>query len=317
MRRVSIALLAIGLLAVSCKKEEKNAVNETAVVVKDSLKSDNVVVIDKFEEGALTYQMSFSDTIVEGFLRAISEDPLYSKELTKKYISQLPTKEAEHLNAFITANPSFINRYGTLPFLKNNIYVAGYEVVYKGEGASYVLENRWNDLLEEGQGYAGSTIVPNSKLNFSYGKGFLETEQLQTNITLEKYDRVATGEISEIAGYTVEKIIYTRKPSVVSGERILPKTVMVYSAKAFNPVINKVMPYWVAEEYGILKLEVELSESEHSIQMIYQANMAVKRKLIEDETSILATKAFVAVKEGRDFLALDLSLAKIIVPPSL
>lgn len=312
MRRISIGLLAIGLLVVSCKNKEQQ--EDTTTIEKTSNKDKE---ISKFEEGALTYQMSFSDTIVEDFLRAISDDPLYSKELAKKYISQLPAEQAEHLNAFIKANPNFITRYGTLPFLKNNIYVAGYEVVYKGEGPSYVLENRWNDLLEEGQGYAGSTIVPNAKLNFSYGKGFLEAEQLQTNITLDKYDRVATGVVSEIAGYPVERIIYTRKPSVVSGERILPKSVTVYSSKAFNPVINKVMPYWVAEEHGILKLEVELSESEHSIQMIYQANMAVKRKLIEDETSILATKAFVAVKENRDFLALDLNLAKIIVPPSL
>lgn len=312
MRRISIGLLAIGLLVASCKNKEQQ--EDTTTIEKTSNKDKE---ISEFEEGALTYQMSFSDTIVEDFLRAISDDPLYSKELAKKYISQLPAEQAEHLNAFIKANPNFITRYGTLPFLKNNIYVAGYEVVYKGEGPSYVLENRWNDLLEEGQGYAGSTIVPNAKLNFSYGKGFLEAEQLQTNITLDKYDRVATGEISEIAGYPVEKIIYTRKPSVVSGERILPKSVTVYSSKAFNPVVNKVMPYWVAEEYGILMLEVELSESEHSIQMIYQANMAVKRKLIVDETSILATKAFVAVKENRDFLALDLSLAKIIVPPSL
>ncbi|MGL4584497.1 MAG: hypothetical protein ACRCVU_16140 [Flavobacterium sp.] len=317
MRNVCIGLFTIGLLVVSCKKEEKKTVNESVVIVKDSLKSNKEEVVGKFEEGALTYQMSFSDTIVEDFLRVISEDPLYGKELAKKYISQLPTDQAEHLNAFIKANPSFITRYGTLPFLKNKIYVAGYEVVYKGEGASYVLENRWNDLLEEGQGYAGSTIVPNTKLNFSYGKGFLEAEKLQTNITLDKYNRVATGMVSEIAGYPVEKIIYTRKPSVVSEERLLPKTVIVYSAQSFNPVINKVMPYWVAEENGILKLEVELSESEHSIQMIYQANMAVKRKLIEDETSILATKAFVTVKENRDFLALDLNLAKIIVPPSL
>lgn len=312
MNKVSVILLFATISLMSCKNKEQQ--EDTTTIEKTSNKDKE---ISEFEEGALTYQMSFSDTIVEDFLRAISDDPLYSKELGKKYISQLPTAQAEHLNAFIKANPSFITRYGILPFLKNNIYVAGYEVVYKGEGPSYVLENRWNDLLEEGQGYAGSTIVPNAKLNFRYGKGFLEAEQLQTNITLDKYDRVATGVVSEIAGYLVEKIIYTRKPSVVSGERILPKSVTVYNSKAFNPVINKVMPYWVAEEHGILKLEVELSESEHSIQMIYQANMAVKRKLIEDETSILATKAFVAVKENRDFLALDLSLAKIIVPPSL
>ncbi|MCC9043146.1 hypothetical protein LNQ81_10720 [Myroides sp. M-43] len=316
MRRVGTGIFVIGLLLIGCKKEGKSIVNEI-VVVEDGLKSDNVEVLGKFEEGALTYQMSFSDTIVDEFIRAISEDPLYSKELAKKYISQLPTEQAEYLSFFLKANPGFITRYGTFPFLKNNIYVAGYEVIFKGEGVSYILENRWNELLEEGQGYAGSTIVPNTKLNFSYGKDFLEAEQLQTNITLDKYDRVATGEVSEIAGYAVEKIIYTRKPSVISGERILPKSVIAYSSKSFNPVINKVMPYWVAEEQGILKLEVELSESEHSIQMIYQASMAVKRKLIEDETSILATKAFVLIKENKDFSSFNVSIAKIVVPPSL
>lgn len=315
MKRIGIGLLAIGTLLMGCKNKENNEIKTPSLEVKSSLKSDNDKGGVNFEQGALSYQMSFSDAVIEDFLRAISDDPLYSNDLAKQYISKLSTDKVEHLNRFLKNNPDFITRYGRLPFIKNNIYVAGYEAIFKGEGASYIVENRWNDLLEEGQGYVGSTTVPNANINFSYHNDFLEAEQLQINIALDKYDRKVTGEISEIAGYAVEKVIYNRKASVVSGD--LPKTVIAYSSKAFNPVINKVMPYWVAEKHGILKLEVELTESTSGIRMIYQANMAVKRKLIEEETSILATKAFVAIKDNKDLSELEVKLTKIITPPSL
>lgn len=306
MKRVYSSVLIVLLALVSCKNKESD---NTVTLPIEKSSSEKQIIEEEFIEGAIAYKLSLSDSILEQFIRHISQDPLYGKDLAKSFINKLGKEDKESLTNFLKNNPDFIKQYGTLPFIKNNIYLAGYEVVYKGEGASYILENKWNDILDNGWGYAASTLIPNTEMNFTYNKEFLNRELLQTNITIEDYDRVATGKMVEIAGYKVEEIVYTLKNT----NKVLPQSLVVYSSKLFNPVINKVMPYNVPEEGGILKLDVLLNTKEKLV-MTYEAEMIVKRKLLEQETSILATKVFFNTVNDKSILELEERLSKAFMP---
>lgn len=311
MRRLSLGLLIVGIALMGCKENKQQEVSDVNVESKEK----TTIKKTKFIEGTLVYKMSLSDSLIGQLIEHISQDPLYSKELAKKYIEEQSVADRDRIKQFLTDNPLFLKEYSTLPFIKNNVYVAGYEVVYKGEGATYILENKWNDILDEGFVYASSTIVPNTELNFSYQKEFLEREQLHKHITLENYNRVVTGEISNVAGYEVEKVIYTINEK--SENKNLPVSVTLYTSKLFNPVINKVLPYYLNEEGGILKLEIEMADVPHNVKMVYEAEMAVERKLLEQETVVLATKRFYGTKTKDDLAKLEERLASIFAPLSL
>ena len=311
MIRLSLGLFIVGITLMGCKENRQQEVSNTTVEPQEKV----VVNKKKFIEGALVYKMSLSDSLLNQFIVHISHDPLYSKELANKYLAELSVEDRDRVKQFLTDNPQILKEYSRLPFIKNNVYVAGYEVVYKAEGATYLLENKWNDILDEGFVYATSTIVPNTVLNFSYQKDFLEKEHLYTHITLDDYTRVTSDEVGMVAGYEVEKIIYTLKKN--SQKNNLPKSLIVYTSTLFNPVINKVQPYYLNEEGGILKLEAELSSVSQSMNMVYEAEMIVGRKLLEQETAIVATKAFYGTKTKDDLAKLKERLSKIFVVPSI
>ncbi|ALU26684.1 hypothetical protein HX045_08695 [Myroides odoratimimus] len=311
MIRLSLGLFIVGITLMGCKENRQQEVSNTTAESQEKV----VVNKKKFIEGALVYKMSLSDSLLNQFIVHISHDPLYSKELANKYLAELSVEDRDRVKQFLTENPQILKEYGRLPFIKNNVYVAGYEVVYKAEGATYLLENKWNDILDEGFVYATSTIVPNTALNFSYQKDFLEKEHWHTHITLDDYTRVTSDEVSMVAGYEVEKIIYTLKKN--SKKNNLPKSLIVYTSILFNPVINKVQPYCLNEEGGILKLEVEMPSVPQSMNMVYEAEMIVGRKLLEQETAIVATKAFYGTKTNDDLAKLKERLSKIFVVPSI
>lgn len=314
MKKSVLLLVGLGLLITSCKKEKQGEepIEEPQIETVKEVKKD----VQKFEEGALTYTMSMSDPIFNDFVKYVSKDPLHMLELAKEYGAKLSKEDNTHLQEVIKNSPSFATTYGTLPFISSSIYVAGYEAVYKGEGLTYVLENKWNDILDEGFAYVGSTIVPNSKLNFSYKKNYIDAEQLQTNIDTLNYDRVATGDFVDLVGYKAERIVYTAKEAIAVGQRFLPKELTVYVSESFNPVINKVLPFNVNEEHGVLKIVTKFLDTD-DLYVTYEVNTAVKRKVLDTETSISLTSSSFDVKEDKDILALGMRLTKIIAIPRL
>lgn len=314
MKKSMLLLLGVGLLITSCKNDKKGdeltGQPQTETVNKEKQE------VDKFEEGALTYTMSMSDPIFNDFVKYVSKDPLHMLDLAKEYGAKLSKEDNAHLQEVIKNSPSFTTTYGTLPFISSSVYVAGYEAVYKGEGLTYVLENKWNDILDEGFAYVGSTIVPNSKLNFSYKKNYIDAEQLQTNIDTLNYDRVATGDFIDLVGYKAERIVYTAKEAMAVGQRFLPKELTVYVSESFNPAINKVLPFNVNEEHGVLKIVTKFLDTD-DLYVTYEVSTAVKRKVLDTETSISMTNNTYDVKGDRDILALGMRLTKIIAIPRL
>lgn len=314
MKKSMLLLLGVGLLITSCKNDKKGD-EPTGEPQTESVNKEKQEV-DKFEEGALTYTMSMSDPIFNDFVKYVSKDPLHMLDLAKEYGAKLSKEDNAHLQEVIKNSPSFTTTYGTLPFISSSVYVAGYEAVYKGEGLTYVLENKWNDILDEGFAYVGSTIVPNSKLNFSYKKNYIDAEQLQTNIDTLNYDRVATGDFIDLVGYKAERIVYTAKEAMAVGQRFLPKELTVYVSESFNPAINKVLPFNVNEEHGVLKIVTKFLDTD-DLYVTYEVSTAVKRKVLDTETSISMTNNTYDVKGDRDILALGMRLTKIIAIPRL
>lgn len=314
MKKSMLLLLGVGLLITSCKNDKKGD-EPTGQPQTETVNKEKQEVV-KFEEGALTYTMSMSDPIFNDFVKYVSKDPLYMLDLAKEYGAKLSKEDNAHLQEVIKNSPSFTTTYGTLPFISSSVYVAGYEAVYKGEGLTYVLENKWNDILDEGFAYVGSTIVPNSKLNFSYKKNYIDAEQLQTNIDTLNYDRVATGDFIDLVGYKAERIVYTAKEAMAVGQRFLPKELTVYVSESFNPAINKVLPFNVNEEHGVLKIVTKFLDTD-DLYVTYEVSTAVKRKVLDIETSISMTNNTYDVKGDRDILALGMRLTKIIAIPRL
>lgn len=314
MKKSMLLLLGVGLLITSCKNDKKGD-EPTGQPQTETVNKEKQEVV-KFEEGALTYTMSMSDPIFNDFVKYVSKDPLHMLDLAKEYGAKLSKEDNAHLQEVIKNSPSFTTTYGTLPFISSSVYVAGYEAVYKGEGLTYVLENKWNDILDEGFAYVGSTIVPNSKLNFSYKKNYIDAEQLQTNIDTLNYDRVATGDFIDLVGYKAERIVYTAKEAMAVGQRFLPKELTVYVSESFNPAINKVLPFNVNEEHGVLKIVTKFLDTD-DLYVTYEVSTAVKRKVLDTETSISMTNNTYDVKGDRDILALGMRLTKIIAIPRL
>lgn len=314
MKKSMLLLLGVGLLITSCKNDKKG--DEPTGQPQTETVNKGKQEVDKFEEGALTYTMSMSDPIFNDFVKYVSKDPLHMLDLAKEYGAKLSKEDNAHLQEVIKNSPSFTTTYGTLPFISSSVYVAGYEAVYKGEGLTYVLENKWNDILDEGFAYVGSTIVPNSKLNFSYKKNYIDAEQLQTNIDTLNYDRVATGDFIDLVGYKAERIVYTAKEAMAVGQRFLPKELTVYVSESFNPAINKVLPFNVNEEHGVLKIVTKFLDTD-DLYVTYEVSTAVKRKVLDTETSISMTNNTYDVKGDRDILALGMRLTKIIAIPRL
>lgn len=314
MKKSMLLLLGVGLLITSCKNDKKGD-EPTRQPQTETVNKEKQEVV-KFEEGALTYTMSMSDPIFNDFVKYVSKDPLHMLDLAKEYGAKLSKEDNAHLQEVIKNSPSFTTTYGTLPFISSSVYVAGYEAVYKGEGLTYVLENKWNDILDEGFAYVGSTIVPNSKLNFSYKKNYIDAEQLQTNIDTLNYDRVATGDFIDLVGYKAERIVYTAKEAMAVGQRFLPKELTVYVSESFNPAINKVLPFNVNEEHGVLKIVTKFLDTD-DLYVTYEVSTAVKRKVLDIETSISMTNNTYDVKGDRDILALGMRLTKIIAIPRL
>lgn len=314
MKKSMLLLLGVGLLLTSCKNDKKG--DEPIGQPQTETVNKGKQEVDKFEEGALTYTMSMSDPIFNDFVKYVSKDPLHMLDLAKEYGAKLSKEDNAHLQEVIKNSPSFTTTYGTLPFISSSVYVAGYEAVYKGEGLTYVLENKWNDILDEGFAYVGSTIVPNSKLNFSYKKNYIDAEQLQTNIDTLNYDRVATGDFIDLVGYKAERIVYTAKEAMAVGQRFLPKELTVYVSESFNPSINKVLPFNVNEEHGVLKIVTKFLDTD-DLYVTYEVSTAVKRKVLDTETSISMTNNTYDVKGDRDILALGMRLTKIIAIPRL
>lgn len=314
MKKSMLLLLGVGLLITSCKNDKKGD-EPTGQPQTETVNKEKQEVV-KFEEGALTYTMSMSDPIFNDFVKYVSKDPLHMLDLAKEYGAKLSKEDNAHLQEVIKNSPSFTTTYGTLPFISSSVYVAGYEAVYKGEGLTYVLENKWNDILDEGFAYVGSTIVPNSKLNFSYKKNYIDAEQLQTNIDTLNYDRVATGDFIDLVGYKAERIVYTAKEAMAVGQRFLPKELTVYVSESFDPAINKVLPFNVNEEHGVLKIVTKFLDTD-DLYVTYEVSTAVKRKVLDTETSISMTNNTYDVKGDRDILALGMRLTKIIAIPRL
>lgn len=301
---------------VGCGKKETKAVEQPIQKIEQP-KENAVRVLDKeFVEGALTFAVEVNDKVINDFIQYTVADPIQIGELLTKYQAKASAKDIEHIKQFLADNPTFWSDYGLLPYVSNKVYIAGYEATYKGEALSYILENKWNDILERGYSYVSSTVGLASTANYNYNKPFQGYEQIQVKIDSVNYTRVATDKYSEIAGYQAQQIEYTLKPASRTGEFMRPEKVTAYVAAAMNGAMNKVLPFFVDEKYGVLQVDATFHDTD-SFVIQMKAVAIVDRKISELESGILATKVFFTSENNNGIDAFRLRLAKIAAIPRM
>lgn len=301
------------LLVFGCGKKEAKVVRP----ISDQPKEEKHTASDKaFIEGALTFTVGVNDKVVNDFIQYTVEDPVQIGKLLDQYQSKASATDLEHIKQFLAHNPMFWRDYGLLPYVSNTVFMAGYEATYKGEALSYILENKWNDILDRGDSYVSSTVGVMSTANYNYSKPHYGYEQIQVKIDSINYDRVATAKYSEMVGYRVQQIEYTLKPASRTKEFMRPEKVTVYVSEAMNGAMNKVLPFFVDEKYGVLQVEARFNAAD-SFVIQMKVDTIVNRKISELESSILVTKVFFTSEDTNQLNAFRLRVAKIATIPRL
>ncbi|WP_267740404.1 hypothetical protein [Myroides injenensis] len=310
--------MGLAICLAGCKDKESHNENKE-VQVSDTINKVNQqsIIKDKeFIEGALIYNLTIKDSLLSNYISTVASDPLHFDQMKDQFITNLLPEQKVKFESFKSLNHNAITQLLLLPFLKNEIYVAGYEVVYKNKGVFSVTELKWNDILDQGYGYVYSPISE-SQLNFPFSKELIKAELFQTVIDSVNYEIEELQEESSIANYKVNKKVYTKKEYADNhSPRYLPPKITVYYSDAFNGVINKVMPFAIDIPQGVLKMEIQYFENE-SYEVVFEAERIVNRKLVELETGVLSTKAFFPVNEEKDVLPFEMRLSKILALPKM
>ncbi|MDR0227547.1 MAG: hypothetical protein LBI72_00545 [Flavobacteriaceae bacterium] len=196
------------------------------------------------------------------------------------------------------------------------MFVAGYEAVYKGEALTYRYENKWNDILDQGYAYLYSTVGMSSETNLIYDKPYTGMEQMQIKIDTINYNKTITGKVKDVVGYQAQEVVYQLKKEKRTSEFVCPERVVAYISPSFNGTINKVLPFFVDEKNAVLLIEMQL-EKENELTVTLEAEAIVERKLIEEETGVLSTKAFFRADSEQNIQAMRLRIAKMIATPKM
>lgn len=314
MNKTILGIVAFTFLFLfGCGKKEAKVVGP----ISDQPKEEKHTASDKaFIEGALTFTVGVNDKVVNDFIQYAVEDPVQIGKMLDEYQSKVSAADIEHIKQFLANNPMFWRDYGLLPYVSNTVFMAGYEATYKGEALSYILENKWNDILDHGYSYVSSTVGVMSTANYNYSKPYYGYEQIQIKIDTLNYDRMATAQYSEMAGYRAQQIEYTLKPASRTKEFMRPEKVTVYVSGAMNGAMNKVLPFFVDEKYGVLQVEAKFNAAD-SFVIQMKVDTIVDRKISELESGVLATKVFFTSEGTNEINAFRLRLAKIATIPRM
>ncbi|MDR2222943.1 MAG: hypothetical protein LBE34_09400 [Flavobacteriaceae bacterium] len=313
---VGFSVLGFGMLF-GCGQKQKEEVKTPEVIEqKKASESTEAPQVKEFVEGALYYKLAIADKEVNDFMQYAVEDPVQLTDLLEKYQKKTSPQTVTYLQEFFKNNPRFWVEYGQFPFIRNQVFVAGYEAVYKGEGLTYTYENKWNDLLNQGYAYLHGTVGMSSEVNLIFDKPYVGMEQMQVKIDTLNYNKTLTGKVKDIVGYQAQEVVYELKKEKRTAEFTRPERVVAYVSPSFNGAINKVLPFFVDEKNGVLALEIQV-EKESNIKLTFEADAIVMRKLTEEETTILSTKAFFKTTDEQGVQAMRMRIAKIVATPRM
>ncbi|MHC5202597.1 hypothetical protein ACYSNV_10375 [Myroides sp. LJL119] len=233
----------------------------------------------EFDQGVIYYDLTISDTIIQSFIDSMIFNSTYVKDNTYRQSS-----DSLYVREFIANNPNFWKNYGLFPYMKNQVYLAGYEAVYLGESLTYKVQNKYNDLLQTGYIYLASKVGLKSSVNLIYQENNPVLQQVQLPIYLSFYTKDYTQDTDtlKIANYTVQRASYTLKDSLDNPPGYLPWKVTIYSSDLFYASLNRVLPFYVDQKSGILRIDITFNKQD-SYFFTLQANSIVRREILPQE----------------------------------
>lgn len=265
--------LVLVLFFSGCNKKTSSS---TMIIPKNKPKEVDVNALD-FTQGVLYYDLTISDAKMQLFLDEMAYNSTYLKD---NYYTQ--NKDSLYIKDFIDKNPEFWSRFGLLPFVKNQVYLSGFEGVYLGESFTFKIQNKYNDLLQSGQVYISSRQGLKSAFNLNYYWKSPILNELQLPIDLSYYQKQQSIDSIKVANYNTQKVIYTLREDLDNPPGDLPYRICVYSSDLFYESLNRVLPFCINQTSGVLRLDITFNKND-TYYFIFQATSIVRREVLEQE----------------------------------
>lgn len=284
-------IIAVFCVLTSCKKATSTS---TMIIPTKKSSVPKKLVKTDFEQGVLYYDLSISDTILQSFIDLMANNATYVKD---SHYNQ--SQDSVYLKNFIAQNPDFWQKVGYFPFMKNQVYISGYEAVYKGETLSLKVENTYNDLLEKGYLYMGSKLGLKSSVNAHYSLNTPIINQVQYAIDLHHYTQEEQRDSTNILGYPTKVSSYVLKPEVFSKDLSLPYQIRVYQSEAFHHSLNRVLPFYMDLPNGILQVDFKL-DAKDAYCFSFMANSIVQRQVLPQESMVTVGQGLFDLTSSQD-----------------
>ncbi len=178
--------------------------------------------------------------------------------------------------------------------LKSVIYVKGDEATAKFDALTFHGENTVNEAKKEGMIYVKSQNTSKA-MTLSYtGASFKDMNS--TTIELSDYDIKTTGELSDVAGYSCTKSVYTLKNNVSAEsatETGRPRgsiyRLEVWTSKQMPKAVNFLHPLYIKEDAGIMKILIQYDKA-NDLKFIYEFVKVENRPVTTEEMAIKKTE---------------------------
>ncbi|MFD2034042.1 hypothetical protein ACFSKL_04525 [Belliella marina] len=301
MKKLFLSLLsAATILACDSNKDDKKVTAETEES-KESHIELTTMVKKTFTEGKIDVQIYFPGNRFSEILNKVDPAQGDIQQQIEKYAKELSQEDAEDIQNLMKGNIALAMQVMFAPMLKNEIFVRGDQATAKCDGLVYHLENTLNGGNETGTVFIQSQSVKNSQITFDYDKDFFGESQLQTTIDLSMYDRKATYETDEIAGYKCNKVIYTLK----NDSPMAIGQLEVWTSEHMPKTLNFIHPFYLEEAHGIMKISI-YQDAQSDMPMVYEFKKVTPGSVSDSDMNISQSQPIYNGKSDTEAIAAKL-----------
>lgn len=292
MNKLSLFLFCVMLI--SCNQKPKGVVDD------EEKRLEEIILNQKLDNSigtVLYYDFSISDSIVNDFIKTkVVRNPLNVKLLLDNYKGKAGNKN--HIDNFLKVNSDFWIRYGSLPYVRNDVYLTRTILASYKEGLTYDYRTRIYLSLEMIAGYIGhkpSLLLGSRDMCFS-----LEKKQLQivernfySVIDESRYDRKVSNVKGKIGDHEVQEVVYMLKDKVNTVSDLnVPVELTVYVTSDIDPMVNKALPIQLLHEpYAIVKAVVRY-RTEDSFHFVLELKESYTGEFRDGDSAALGISKF-------------------------
>lgn len=260
MRKIFYLLFLSAISFVGCSKDDSEGSGHPDVT----------------DQGRIELSMSFTNPTINKYFQLMRENNKIGAEAIIEARTKMTEEELEFLDNLGMADWFLLEDFFMKPFVKNEIFFKADEFRMVSTSITYTVEKKWNNTTNVGNYFI--TNRRDDDLSFEYDLELLG--RLITNLPLKTgyYDRNEESTTTTINGLPAKKITYTLKQGMSEGL----KAIHVHTSTAINKVFNVFHPLYTEEENGIIRIELEYSNSTLG-RMIYEVAKVENRVVTNDE----------------------------------